>query len=185
MRRFKLVVMACALALFLPALARAQFPGPQGPAMFASSCANSPRMGGASACYDTTLHVWYYWSGTAFTVIPELFTISWDGALGGMTSSAVAPAILPAPAAAGHFTELTCTATLTGSCTGGPSISVEDITASTTGTAVSPTTTVGTLASHSETLTFAAGDTIALYISSAGSTCTAPTYHCTATVSIP
>lgn len=183
MKRFLGIVGAVAALMIVPALARAQYPGPQGPPMFSANCANSPQYGGAVVCYDTTLHAWYSWSGTAFV---QTFNtgapLTWDGALGGLTASAVAPFIAPCK---GHFTQLACTATLTGSCTTGPTINVGDITGSTTGTAVSPTTTVATVASHTETLTFAAGDTIALEQTATTSTCTTPTYYCSATLTCP
>jgi hypothetical protein len=184
MKRYLVLAMLAAL-LVLPNLARAQYPGPQGPMMFSSGCASSPQMGGAYLCFDTTKNAFYYWSGTAFvslTAAGGSFTLSWDGALGGMTNAAVAPMIA---SCSGHFTQLACTATLTGSCTTGPTINIGDITGSTTGTAVSPTTTVATVASHSETLSFSSGDTIALEQTATTNTCTAPTYHCTATATCP
>ncbi|MDE2232849.1 MAG: hypothetical protein KGJ90_01840 [Patescibacteria group bacterium] len=121
-------------------------------------------------------------SSTAMTWTPFPVVLGWDGALGGLTASAVAPVTAPCT---GHFTQLVCTATLTGACTTGPTVNVVDVTGSTSGTGVSPTTTVATLASSAETLTFASGDTIALKQTATTSTCTAPTYHCSATATCP
>lgn len=182
MKRIALIAVVC--ALLLPGFANAQFPGAQGPPLFSANCANSPQFGGAVVCYDTTNHTWNYWNGTAFAALPQTagFSLSWDGALGGMTSAAVAPMIAPCT---GKFTQLACTATLTGSCTTGPTINVDNITGSKTGTAVSPTTTVATVASHSETLAFSSGDSIALAQTATVNTCTAPTYHCSATMTCP
>lgn len=183
MKRFLGIVGVMAALLMVPMLADAQYPGPQGPPIFSSNCAGSTNYGKAVLCYDTTLHGWYYWNGSAFTsTVTGPFSLSWDGALGGLTSSAVAPLIAPCK---GHFTELACTATLTGSCTTGPTINIGDITGSTTGTSVAPTTTVATIASHAETLTFASGDTIALEQTGTPATCTAPTYYCSATLTCP
>ncbi|HLW71580.1 MAG TPA: hypothetical protein VKS22_13270 [Candidatus Binataceae bacterium] len=107
----------------------------------------------------------------------EPFSISWDGALGGLGNAAVKPFAAPC---AGTFSKLICTAILTGACTTGPTINVGDITATTTGTAVSPTTAVATLASANETLVFAYNDTIALEQTATTSSCTAPSYSCSA-----
>lgn len=113
---------------------------------------------------------------------PSQLSLGWDGALGAIGSSGVKPFVAPC---AGHFSKLACTATLTGSCTTGPTINVTDVTGSTTGTAVSPTTTVATVASASETLTFASGDTIGFAQTATTGTCTAPAYACSATLSCP
>ena len=128
------------------------------------------------------------WAGTAAnpsigTWIAEQGTIGFDGELGGMTTSAVKAAKMTN---AGHFTELVCTATLTGSCTTNPERNVYDVTARTSGPPTSGlTTSVATLVTEAESLTFSAGDTIAIGISSAGSACTAPLYSCTATYTQP
>jgi hypothetical protein len=114
--------------------------------------------------------------------IAEPGSISWDGALGGYTATAVKPTVAPC---AGHFTQLACTAVLTGACTTGPTINVGDVTAATSGTAVAPTTTVATIAKQAQTLTFAAGDTIALEQTATTSSCTAPIYGCTAQYTCP
>ena len=117
------------------------------------------------------------WGGAA---MPSFLT--WDGALGAFTSAAVSPAVA---ACNGHFTQLTCTATLTGSCTTGPTIDVADITTSTVGVTVSPTTTVAVLAQSAQTLAFSSGDTIALIQAATTSACTAPAYSCTAVYTCP
>lgn len=118
----------------------------------------------------------------AFNVSGVPLSLTWDGALGAVGSSGVMPYVAPC---SGHFVSLNCTATLTGSCTTGPTINVTDITGSTTGTAVSPTTTVATIATHTETLAFAAGDTIGFAQTASTGTCTTPTYACTATLICP
>ena len=71
--------------------AAAQFPGPQGPIMFSSNCLNTPQFGFAFLCFDTTKLVFYTWGTTAFVPIAEQLDVSWSGALGGMTATAVSP----------------------------------------------------------------------------------------------
>ena len=90
-------------------------------------------------------------------------------------------------AQAGHFTNLVITSSLGGSCTTAPTFNVFDGTSS-TGTAklaTSTTQTKGTATSQTQTLTFAAGDLIGIYISSAGATCTTDTWTVSAQYSTP
>jgi hypothetical protein len=54
-----------------------QYPGPQGPMMWSSNCANSPQFGFAQACFDTTKQGVYYWNSTAFS--PAANTSVWSG----------------------------------------------------------------------------------------------------------
>lgn len=105
-------------------------------------------------------------------------------ATGAETTAARWAAVAPF---AGHFFELVCTATLTGTCTtSAPEYNVFDITSSTSGTATTGlTTTVGTLVKVSETLAFSAGDTIAIGVSSAEVACTVPQFNCIATTTQP
>lgn len=117
------------------------------------------------------------------TGFPEQFVMSWTGDLGaGLTNAAVNTMKAPCK---GHFTDLQCTATLTGACTTGPTVNVTDVTASASGTAVSPTTTVATIADQVETLTFNSGDTIGFSQTATTGTCTAPRYACSATATCP
>lgn len=109
-------------------------------------------------------------------------TINWDGDLGTVGNTAVMPMIAGMN---GHFVSLSCTATLTGACTTGPTINVVDITTPAAGTAVSPTTTVATVASSAETLVFLAGETIGLKQTAATGTCTVPRYACSAVLAFP
>lgn len=117
--------------------------------------------------------------------------MSWGSAQGTLTSQSTGAETTAARWAAvmpnaGHFTRLVCTAVLTGACTTDPEYNVFDITAATSGTATTGlTTTVGTLVSVAETLTFAAGDTIAIGVSTQESVCTAPQFTCTATYTQP
>ena len=131
---------------------------------------------------DPTQGQYALWSGSSWGggSIPGF--VSWDGALGSFTSAALSPAVA---GCTGHFTQLTCSATLTGTCTTGPTINVADVTASTVGIAVSPTTTVGTLAQAEEILGFSAGETIALEQTATTGTCTVPTYSCMASYACP
>ena len=108
--------------------------------------------------------------------------LSWDGALGSYTSSS--RTFMSAPCT-GHFNQLTCVATLTGSCTTGPTINAFDVTASTSGTGVSPGTTVASPAPTSESLAFNVGDSIALGAAATPSACASPVYSCHATLSCP
>lgn len=43
----------------------AQYPGPQGGAIFKADCSHSPQTGRAVACFDTTQLAWYGWNATA------------------------------------------------------------------------------------------------------------------------
>ena len=89
--------------------------------------------------------------------------------------------------AAGHFTNLVMTTMLGGTCTTAPTFNVFDGTTN-TGTAqisTSTTQTKGTATSQSQTLTFAAGDLIGIYISTAGSSCTTDTWVVSAEYSTP
>jgi hypothetical protein len=88
---------------------------------------------------------------------------------------------------AGHFTNLQVVTALFGTCTTAPIFNVFDGTTNTgsTVTATGSTQTKGTGTSTAQTLTFAAGDIIGIYISSAGGTCTADLYTVTAQYSVP
>lgn len=155
---------------------------------FVNGCATyvpqtAPPPAGAAICVDTGTYQIFTWNGTAFaTPNDAIETISWDGAIGGMTSSAAAISVAPCT---GHFTELICTATLTGSCTTGPTIAVKDITASTVGSTVSPGTTVASPTATTATLAFTSGDKIALAANATPSACASPSYHCSANFSCP
>jgi hypothetical protein len=88
---------------------------------------------------------------------------------------------------AGHFTNLQVQTSLGGTCTTLPQFNVFD-TASNTGTAVTAsasTQAFGTASTQAQTLTFAAGDQIGIYVSSAGGTCTTDQFTITAEYSIP
>lgn len=90
---------------------------------------------------------------------------------------------------AGHFTQLNCVnETLNaGSCTTAPTVNVFDG-ASNVGTPLLCSTTVqtkGTQSTAVQTQTFAAGDIIGIYVSTAGGTCLAPIFVITATVTYP
>ncbi len=88
---------------------------------------------------------------------------------------------------AGHFTSLAATSSLGGSCTTKPVFNVFDGTTNVgTGlTATAVTQTKGTSTSNTQTLSFAAGDLIGIYISTAGATCTTDTWAVAAQYSTP
>jgi hypothetical protein len=88
---------------------------------------------------------------------------------------------------AGHFTNIQVQTALGGTCSTLPQFNVFDG-ASNTGTAVTAsasTQTKGTASIQAQTLTFAAGDQIGIYISTAGGTCTTDQFTVTAEYSIP
>jgi hypothetical protein len=89
--------------------------------------------------------------------------------------------------AAGHFTNLQVVTSLGGTCSTVPIFNVFDGTTNTgsTVTATSSTQTKGTGTSTAQTLTFAAGDVIGIYISTAGATCTLDQFVVSAQYSIP
>lgn len=91
-------------------------------------------------------------------------------------------------AQAGHFTNLSITTTAGGgTCTTAPTFNVFDGTTN-TGTAKQATTstqTKGNTTNQTQTLTFASGDKIGIYISTAGSSCTTNTWTVTAQYSTP
>jgi hypothetical protein len=89
--------------------------------------------------------------------------------------------------AAGHFTNLQVVTSLGGTCTTVPIFNVFDGTSNvgSTVTAGSTTQTKGTGTSTAQTLTFAAGDIIGIYISTAGATCTLDQFIVSAQYSIP
>jgi hypothetical protein len=88
---------------------------------------------------------------------------------------------------AGHFTNLQVVTSLGGTCTTVPIFNVFDGTSNvgSTVTAGSTTQTKGTGTSTAQTLTFAAGDVIGIYISTAGATCTLDQFVVSAQYSIP
>jgi hypothetical protein len=95
----------------------------------------------------------------------------------GLLGTAAVNAVLAETVApiAGHFTSITVSTQLGGTCTTVPQFNVFDGT-SNTGTAVSAsasTQTKGNGTTQTETQTFAAGDHIGIYISTAGATCVA------------
>ena len=88
---------------------------------------------------------------------------------------------------AGHFTNLQVVTALGGTCSTLPVFNVFDGTTNTgsTVTASASTQTKGTGSSTAQTQTFAAGDVIGIYISTAGGTCTTDQFTITAQYSIP
>jgi hypothetical protein len=88
---------------------------------------------------------------------------------------------------AGHFTNLAITSVLGGTCTTAPTFNVFDGTTNvgTAKIATSTTQTKGTTTNQTQTLTFAAGDIIGVYISIAGSVCTTDTWVVSAQYSTP
>jgi fibronectin-binding autotransporter adhesin len=88
---------------------------------------------------------------------------------------------------AGHFTNLQVVTALGGTCTTAPIFNVFDGTSNTgsTVTASASTQTKGTGTSTAQTQTFAAGDIIGIYISTAGATCTTDQFIVSAQYSIP
>jgi hypothetical protein len=87
----------------------------------------------------------------------------------------------------GHFIQLQSVNATGGACTTAPTVNVFDGT-SNTGTAVTCSTsaqTKGVATTQTETQTFAAGDVIGIYISTAGGTCSAPTFTISAEVAEP
>jgi hypothetical protein len=88
---------------------------------------------------------------------------------------------------AGHFTNIQVVTALGGTCTTLPQFNVFDG-ASNTGSAVTAnaaTQTKGTGNSTAQTLTFASGDVIGIFISTAGGTCVANDFIVSAQYSIP
>jgi hypothetical protein len=88
---------------------------------------------------------------------------------------------------AGHFTNIQVVTALGGTCTTLPQFNVFDG-ASNTGSAVTAnaaTQTKGTGNSTAQTLTFAAGDVIGIFISTAGGTCVANDFIVSAQYSVP
>jgi hypothetical protein len=88
---------------------------------------------------------------------------------------------------AGHFTSITVTTLLGGTCTTVPQFNVFDGT-SNIGTAVSAsasTQTKGNGTTQAETQVFAAGDHIGIYISTAGATCTSDDFTVSAQYTTP
>jgi len=65
MKRLLGGIVAVAFCLIGVNAAHAQYPGPQGPMMFSSSCVNSPQFGFAQLCFDTTTGGFYTWNTTS------------------------------------------------------------------------------------------------------------------------
>jgi hypothetical protein len=136
----------------------------------------------------TGFSLWTNSSGTMTeTIVGTQGTI--DSGVGTFGSLAVNTVIAQGIAAyAGHFTNLVATSAVGGgTCTTAPTFNVFDGT-SNTGTAKLSTTTTqtkGTATSQAQTLTFAAGDLIGIYISTAGATCTTDTWTVSAQYSTP
>jgi hypothetical protein len=131
-------------------------------------------------------------SGTPFVSLMNYSavngTISAGSGLFGSSGFAISSVLAETVAAvAGHFTSITVTTLLGGTCTTVPQFNVFDG-ASNTGTAVSAsasTQTKGTGTTQAETQTFAAGDHIGIYISTAGATCIADDFAVSAQYSTP
>jgi hypothetical protein len=89
--------------------------------------------------------------------------------------------------AAGHFTNLQVVTSLGGTCSTVPVFNVFDGTSNTGSTvsASASTQTKGNGTSTAQTLTFAVGDVIGIYISTAGATCTTDQFIVSAQYSIP
>jgi hypothetical protein len=98
-----------------------------------------------------------------------------------------APLSSTVAAYAGHFTNLQVVTSLGGTCTTPPQFNVFDGTTNvgSTVTASATTQTKGTGTSTAQTLPFAAGDSIGIYISTAGGTCVANNFIVTAQYSTP
>lgn len=119
----------------------------------------------------------------AQSYVAEQGSFCMDGELGELLTTARQVVKM---ANAGHFTNLAATATLTGTCSTQVEFNVYDITASTSGSATTGlTTTVATVVNTAQTLTFSAGDQVAIGVSTAGSTCTAPLWSVCATYTQP
>ena len=110
------------------------------------------------------------------------FTIGWDGYLGIVTNAATKTVVAPCT---GHFTSLSCTAALTGTCTTAPVINVVNVTGSTAGTGITATTTVGTPVTQAQTLVFTAAQVVGLEQTASPGTCTTPFWGCEATATCP
>lgn len=135
----------------------------------------------------TGFSLWTNVSGTMTeTLTGTQGTVSTGPALFG--SSAVNTVVAQTIAAyAGHFTNLVATSSLGGTCTTAPTFNVFDGTTN-VGTAklsTSTTQTKGTSTSQTQSLTFAAGDQIGIYISVAGGSCTTDTWVVSAQYSEP
>jgi hypothetical protein len=113
-------------------------------------------------------------------------TISAGTGLFGTTAVSAVLAETVAPIA-GHFTSITVTTVLGGTCSTQPQFNVFDGT-SNTGTAVTgsaSTQTKGTGTTQAETQTFAGGDHIGIYISTGGATCTTDVFTVSAQYTTP
>jgi hypothetical protein len=110
---------------------------------------------------------------------------SGTGLLGTLAVNAVLASTVAAYA--GHFTNLQVVTSLGGTCTTVPIFNVFDGTTNvgSTVTASATTQTKGTGTSTAQTQTFAAGDVIGIFISTAGATCTTDQFIVTAQYSTP
>lgn len=121
----------------------------------------------------------------------ELALSAGSGAFGNNTNFPTGTILLQYKALnAGHFTQLSCNnVTLAGgSCTTAPTVNIADNTSAGSATLLCSTTvqnTKGTTTTGAQTLTFAAGDVISVYVSTQGATCTAPIFSVNATISEP
>jgi hypothetical protein len=108
---------------------------------------------------------------------------------GGLLGTLAVNSVLASTVAAyaGHFTNLQVVTELGGTCTTPPVFNVFDGTTNvgSTVTAGTTTQTKGTGTSTAQTQTFAAGDVIGVFISTAGATCVANQYIVTAQYSTP
>lgn len=132
---------------------------------------------------------------TLWTNVAGVMTETIAGTQGTITSgpglfgtSAINTVIASTVAAyAGHFTNIQVVASLGGTCTTLPQFNVFDGTTN-VGTAVvatSTTQTKGTGTSQAQTQTFAAGDIVGIYISTAGGSCTTDSFIVSAQYSEP
>jgi hypothetical protein len=131
------------------------------------------------------------WTNTAGSMVETLSATSTTltSGVGTWGNSAINTVLASTVAnVAGHFTNLqVVTALGGGTCTTSPQFNVFDGTTNTgsTVTAGTSTQTKGTGTSTAQTQTFAAGDIIGIYISTAGGTCTTEQFTVTAQYSVP
>jgi hypothetical protein len=131
------------------------------------------------------------WSNSSGTMTETISATSGTltSGVGTLGNSAINTVIASTVAnVAGHFTNLqVVTALGGGTCTTSPQFNVFDGTSNTgsTVTAGTSTQTKGTGTSTAQTQTFAAGDIIGIYISTAGGTCTTEQFIVTAQYSVP
>lgn len=141
--------------------------------------------------YSTTLTQWTIvgcqLGNTAQKSVTEWAINAGNAAFGNGTSFPATAVIASTTAVnAGHFTNLTANMG-SGTCTTGAVINIFDGTTNTGTSMTLPTaiSTKGTQTAQAQTLTFAAGDVIGIYVTTVGATCTTAVYQVSAQIAEP